>query len=59
MILFDKMMACVLGDTFYTDVLLIGLAEEAKGLIVVGAELIILPYLFFLLGELEGDVVFG
>jgi hypothetical protein len=42
LILLDKMMPSVLSDTLDTDVLLISLTKEAKGLIMIGTKLIIL-----------------
>jgi hypothetical protein len=58
LILFDKMVACVFGDALDADVFLVGFTEEAKGLIMIWAELVILSELLFLTGQLQGDVVF-
>lgn len=50
MVLLDEVVARVVGYALYADVFLVGLAEELEGLVVVGAELVVLAKLLLLAG---------
>lgn len=59
LVLFDKMMSCMIGYAFDTNVFLISFTKEFEGFVMIGAELIVLSELFFFAGKLESDIIFG
>lgn len=59
LVLLDEVVPGVFRDAFDADVFLVGLAEKFVGLVVVGAELVVLSDFFLLAGQLQRNVVFG
>lgn len=59
LILLDKMVSSMLGNALHTDIFLISFTEKAEGLIMIGTELVIFAYLFFLACKLKRNIVFS
>lgn len=59
LILFYKMMSCMISNALDTNVFLISFTKEFKRFIMIRAELIVFSELFFFTSKLKSDIIFG
>jgi len=58
LVLFNKMMSCMICNALNTNIFLISLAKEFKWLIMIRTEFIIFPQLFLFTSKLKSDIIF-